>query len=84
MLDKIAFEYDKGRRLYIATTNIDAGELVVWDMGKIAKGEGGGRADSLQHFQKVLRASAAVPGYFQPVYIKPRRGVQLREGTCWE
>ncbi len=79
LLQKVASEYRRGRRLYIATTNIDAGELVIWDMGKIAAGDGGGRADSILHFQKVLRASAAVPGYFQPVYIKPRRGVQLRQ-----
>ncbi|MEM7215367.1 MAG: patatin-like phospholipase family protein [Pseudomonadota bacterium] len=76
LLKKIAAEHKKGRRLYIATTNLDAGELVIWDMGKIAQG---GRANPLQHFQKILRASAAVPGYFRPVYIKPRRGVQLRQ-----
>lgn len=79
LLDKVTREHGKGRRLYVATTNIDAGELVIWDMGKIASGGGGGRADTLLHFQKVLRASAAVPGYFQPVYIKPKRGVQLRQ-----
>lgn len=79
LLAKVAAEYAKGRRLYVATTNIDAGELVIWDMGKIATGDGGGRANAVQHFQKVLRASAAVPGYFQPVYIKPKRGVQLRQ-----
>lgn len=76
VLRKVAEEYVKGRRLYVATTNIDAGELVIWDMGKIALG---GRTNPLQHFQKVLRASASVPGYFQPVYIKPKRGVQLRQ-----
>lgn len=76
MLNKVAAEHDKGRRLYVATTNLDAGELVIWDMGRIAKG---GRTNPLQHFQKVLRASAAVPGFFQPVYIKPKRGVQLRQ-----
>ncbi len=76
ILDDIATEHDKGRRLFVATTNLDAGELVVWDMGEIAKG---GRSDSLLHFRKVLRASAAVPGFFTPVYIKPRRGVQLRQ-----
>jgi len=76
MLQKIAAEHDKGRRLYVATTNLDAGQLVIWDMGRIAKG---GRTNPLQHFQKVLRASAAVPGFFQPVYIKPKRGVQLRQ-----
>ncbi len=73
---KIAEEHRKGRRLYVATTNLDAGEVVIWDMGKIAQG---GRTNPLQHFQKVLRASAAVPGYFEPVYIKPKRGVQLRQ-----
>ncbi|MEP0943873.1 MAG: patatin-like phospholipase family protein [Rhizobiaceae bacterium] len=76
LLSKIAAEHAKGRRLYVGTTNLDAGELVVWDMGKIASG---GRSNPLQHFQKILRASAAVPGFFPPVYIKPKRGVQLRQ-----
>ena len=76
ILQRVAEEHVKGRRLYVATTNIDAGELVIWDMGNIALG---GRTNPLQHFQKVLRASASVPGYFQPVYIKPKRGIQLRQ-----
>ena len=76
LLAKVAAEHAKGRRLYVATTNLDAGELVIWDMGDIANG---GRSNPLQHFQKVLRASAAVPGFFPPVYIKPQRGVQLRQ-----
>jgi len=76
LLRKIAAEHAKGRRLYVATTNLDAGASVIWDMGRIAQG---GRTNPLQHFQKVLRASAAVPGLFKPVYIKPQRGVQLRQ-----
>ncbi len=76
LLAQVAAEHDRGRRLYVATTNLDAGELVVWDMGRIAKG---GRTNKLLHFQKVLRASAAVPGFFPPVYIKPQRGIQLRQ-----
>lgn len=75
-LNKIAAEHGKGRRLYVATTNLDAGDLVVWDMGEIALGS---RTDSVLHFQKVLRASAAVPAYFPPVYIKPQRGIELRQ-----
>lgn len=75
-LARVAAEHDRGRRLFVATTNLDAGELVIWDMGEIAKG---GRSDSRLHFQKVLRASAAVPAYFAPVYIKPQRGLQLRQ-----
>ena len=76
LLAKVAAEHAKGRRLYVATTNLDAGQLVTWDMGKIASG---GRSNPLQHFQKILRASSAVPGFFPPVYIKPKRGVQLRQ-----
>ncbi len=76
ILTKVAAEHKKGRRLYVATTNLDAGQLVIWDMGEIALG---GRKNPVQHFQKVLRASAAVPGFFQPVYIKPKKGVQLRQ-----
>ena len=76
LLAKVATQHAKGRRLYVATTNLDAGELVIWDMGEIAIG---GRSNPLQHFQKVLRASAAVPGFFPPVYIKPQRGIQLRQ-----
>lgn len=79
LLQRIAAEHEKGRRLYVGTTNLDSGELVVWDMGQIAAGGAGGRSNSLQHFQKILRASAAVPGFFPPVYIKPKRGVQLRQ-----
>jgi predicted acylesterase/phospholipase RssA len=76
VLARIAAEHARGRRLFVATTNLDAGELVIWDMGEIATG---GRSDSRLHFQKVLRASAAVPAYFAPVYIKPQRGLQLRQ-----
>ena len=76
ILDRVAAEHLKGRRLYVGTTNLDSSELVVWNMGEIATG---GRSDPLLHFQKILRASAAVPVFFEPVYIKPKRGVQLRQ-----
>ena len=36
LLKEIAVEYNKGRRLYVGTTNLDAQRLVIWDMGKIA------------------------------------------------
>ena len=76
LLEQIAVEHDRGRRLYVATTNLDAGDLIIWDMGQIAKG---GRTNKLLHFRKVLRASAAVPTFFKPVYIKPQRGIELRQ-----
>lgn len=73
---EVAAEHAAGRRLYIATTNLDSGDLVIWDMGLIASGD---RADRVQTFQKILRASAAVPGFFMPVYIKPQKGIEQRQ-----
>jgi predicted acylesterase/phospholipase RssA len=70
MVARLAAEHAKGRRFYVATTNLDAGALVVWDIGAIASAdlpfEIKGRV-----IQKVLRASAAVPGAFKPVYMQP-------------
>lgn len=68
LLEKVARGYRKGRRLYVATTNLDAGKLVVWDMGMIAAS---GHPRRVRIFQKILRASAAIPAFFKPVYIKP-------------
>lgn len=68
LLDKVAREHQKGRRLYVATTNLDAGKLVVWDMGLIAASDHSRR---VRIFQKILRASAAIPAFFKPVYIRP-------------
>lgn len=76
LIEKIGEEYRKGRRLYIASTNIDAGKLVVWDVGKLAASN---RHNKVLRIQKIVRASATVPGFFKPVYIKPRNGVEIRQ-----
>jgi len=76
LLDEIAVEHQAGRRLYVGTTNLDAGELVVWDMGAIAAS---GHPARTRVFQKVLRASAAVPGFFKPVYIQPTLKSKARQ-----
>ncbi|MFA4893156.1 patatin-like phospholipase family protein [Brevundimonas sp.] len=66
LLRQIAIEHDKGRRLLIVTTNLDAQETVIWDMGVLAK-QGGDQAVTL--FREVLLASASIPGVFPPVMI---------------
>ena len=63
-LKEVANEYQRGLWLLVATTNIDAGVPVVWNMGKIASI---GTPDSLELFRRVLLASASVPGAFPPV-----------------
>ncbi len=71
MLNAIAAEHQKGRRLYVATTDLDAGQLVVWDMGGIASSDYPNR---LELFRQILLSSAALPGLFKPVYIPGKKG----------
>ena len=66
VLDAIAAEHKKGRRLYIGSTNLDAQRVVAWDMGAIASS---GHPDALKLFRKVMLASASIPGAFPPVYF---------------
>ncbi|MEO6972392.1 MAG: patatin-like phospholipase family protein [Rhodoferax sp.] len=73
MIDAVARESAHGRRLIIATTDLDKQETVLWDMGVIAA-RGGPAAREL--FRNVLVASASVPGVFPPVLIPVRDGAQ--------
>ena len=66
MLKEIAQEDAKGRLLLIATTNLDANQAVIWNMGKIAAS---GHPQALELFRKIMLASAAIPGTFPPVMI---------------
>jgi hypothetical protein len=66
LLAQVAEQYKRGRRLFVATTNLDAQRGVIWNMGAIAAK--GGEA-SLELFRNVLRASTAIPGLFPPVLI---------------
>jgi hypothetical protein len=67
LLADVASEHQKGRRLFVMTTNLDAGRTVVWNMGVIAAR---GDEAALKLFRQILLASASVPGVFPPVYIR--------------
>jgi hypothetical protein len=69
LLKDIAVEYNKGRRLYVGTTNLDAQRLTIWDMGKIASI---GDENALKLFRKILLASTSIPIAFPPVYLRAR------------
>lgn len=72
----VARAAERGRRLVIATTDLDSEETVLWDMGVIA--EHGGEA-ARELFRDVLVASASVPGAFPPVLIRVRDGLHTYE-----
>jgi hypothetical protein len=66
LLSDIAQEHKKGRRLFVATTSLDTGRQVVWNMGLIAAY---GTEQSQKLFRQILLASSALPAIFPPVYF---------------
>ena len=79
-LKEVAAEHNKGRRLLIGTTNLDAQRPVIWDMGQIASS---GHPGSIELFRKVLLASAAIPACF-PSGLRRGSGEwhRLRGNAC--
>ncbi len=66
-LRAMAAAHNRGRRLYVGTTHMDAQTLVIWNMGMIANS---GHPDALALFQKVVLASSSIPAAFPPVFIE--------------
>jgi len=74
LVDAVAREQARGRRLYVATTNLDARRLVIWDMGAIASA---GTPEALELFRNVMLASASIPVAFPPVMLTVAAGGSL-------
>lgn len=66
LLKAIAAEHERGRRLFILTTNLDAGRPVAWDIGAIATR---GDQQALDLVRKVMIAAISIPGAFPPTFI---------------
>jgi len=79
LMEKIAAEHRKGRRLYVGTTNLDTRRLVVWDLGAIACRP---CPDGCRLFRDVLLASCSVPGMMPPVKLDTRSRRQASHGTA--
>lgn len=74
VMQAIARAHAMGRRLYVATTNLDARRLVIWDMGAIASV---GTPEALELFRNVMLASASIPVAFPPVMFTVKAGGEL-------
>ncbi len=69
VLERVARERrERGRRLLVASTDLDNGRVVVWDLTSIAASN---RPDRRKIYVDALMASSAIPGFFQPVMISP-------------
>jgi predicted patatin/cPLA2 family phospholipase len=66
IIEAIAREHRKGRRLFIGTANLDAGRPVIWNIGAIASSDA---PRKIELIHDVLQASSAIPVAFSPVVI---------------
>ena len=66
MIQRIAEEYEKGRLLFVLTTNLDQGRPVIWNIGAIAATNNPKARDLIID---VLLASASIPAVFPPVML---------------
>lgn len=66
LLRAVGGQYEKGRLLMVATTDLDARRPVMWNIGAIAQS---GHPKAVELFQGILVASAAIPGVFPPIMI---------------
>jgi predicted acylesterase/phospholipase RssA len=74
MVDRIAEQYQQGRRLLIGTTNLDTKRPVIWNIGEIALI---GTPESRQLIRDVMLASASIPGAFPPIRIQVAVGEEV-------
>ncbi len=74
LITRIADEHEKGRRLYIGTTNLDAQRPVIWDIGRIAAYRTP-EAEAL--IRRIILASSAIPVAFPPVWFDATDGTTV-------
>ena len=66
VIEAIAVEHKKGRRLFLGTVNLDAARSVIWNIGAIAASD---YPEKLDLIHNIMLASAAIPVAFPPVMI---------------
>jgi len=66
IIQEVADEHRKGRRLFIGTTELESGRFVCWDVGEIAARDGPGDRELIK---QILLGSSAIPAFFPPARI---------------
>ena len=67
LVEKLAVEHRRGRRLNIGTTDLDSMRPMMWQVSAIAAS---GHPGALELIRQIILASASIPGYFTPVLIE--------------
>lgn len=74
LLAAVAQGHAEGRRLFVATANLDSQNMTIWNLGAIAVHGG---IPALALFREVLAAAASLPGVFAPRMITVESGGEL-------
>ncbi|WP_157770171.1 patatin-like phospholipase family protein [Ruegeria marisrubri] len=73
---KIAREHRSGRRLFVATTELDSQRVSVWDIGAMAQLA---TPEAVRAIRGVFVAAAAIPAAFTPVQFSVPSSVGLQD-----
>lgn len=76
VVERIAREHERGRRLSIGTTNLDAQVPVYWRVSRIAWLGRDRPAETADLITKIIIASASIPGAFPPQFFTVEAGGQ--------
>ena len=71
LMVRVAHEHAKGRRLYVGTSDLDAQEFVIWDMGVLASRKG---PNSVKMFRRIILASCSFSSMLPPVFFQVEAG----------
>jgi hypothetical protein len=63
VIDKVATEAAVGRKLYVASTDLDTGKLVIWDLTRVATDH------QYALYRQLVLSSASAPVLYPPVRI---------------
>ncbi len=65
----VAREAKRGRVLEVCTTNLDLGEMRVWNLTALAADESRPMDDRVERFREIVVASLSIPSLVPPVFI---------------
>ena len=77
VIEAIAVEHERGRRLFVGTVNLDVSRSVIWSIGAIAASNHPQKVDLIH---EIMRASAAIPIAFPPVLIS----IEAKDGKQYD
>lgn len=77
VVSRVGAEHERGRRLFVGAVNMDLGRFMATDLTEIARQHRAGDTTAYPRYIDAVMASAAIPVFFEPIYID---GFQFVDG----